>query len=130
MELIRRASVPVLSNSGIVSEQLLFPENSASERLTITRVSMPPGSINPRHLHAASEQVWIAISGEGILLLAEDKTEPFSAGDVARFADGDVHGFKNTGSNSFVYLSITSPPINFRDAYAKDWGPAIARSEA
>ena len=35
--------------------------------------------------------------------------------------DGDLHGFRNAGDTPFVYLSVTSPPVNFREAYAKDW---------
>jgi mannose-6-phosphate isomerase-like protein (cupin superfamily) len=39
------------------------------------------------------------------------------------FSGGDVHGFENTGRVDFVYLSVTSPPVNFRAAYAADWQP-------
>ena len=117
MEIIRRDQIPVLAKSGLTSYQLLFPENSASARLTITRVVVDPGAVNTRHRHAVSEQVWVALRGAGLLLLANDATEPFSAGDVVRFADGDVHGFRNTGTVPFEYLAVTAPPINFRDAY-------------
>ena len=51
MELIRSADVTVLSNSGVQSHQLLFPENSASSRVTITKVIVAPGAVNPRHQH-------------------------------------------------------------------------------
>jgi quercetin dioxygenase-like cupin family protein len=122
MEFIHRADVPILKNSGVASEQLLFPENSKSSRVTITRVTIAPGAANPRHLHESSEQIWVALEGSGMLLLADKKTQPFEAGDVVRFEDGDLHGFKNTGTVKFVYLSVTSPPLNFRAAYAKDWG--------
>ncbi len=122
MEIIRSASIQTLSNSGVESQQLLFPENSASERLTITRVTMAPGVINPRHVHASSEQVWIALEGSGTLLLAAGKVLPFAAGDVARFSDGESHGFINSGEIPFVYTSVTSPTINFRDAYTENWG--------
>ncbi len=71
MEIIRRDQVQVLSKPGLTSHQLLFPENSTSERLTITRVVVDPGGVNSRHRHAASEQVWVALHGAGILLLAE-----------------------------------------------------------
>ena len=118
MEIIRRDQVQVLTNPGVTSHQLLFPENSGSSRVTITRVAIEPGAMNPRHQHAKSEQVWIALLGSGLLLLANDATVPFSAGDVARFEDNDVHGFQNTGTVPFEYLSVTSPPINFRAAYA------------
>lgn len=121
MEFIRADEVKVLSNSGVESHQLLFPENSASARLTITKVVVAPGAVSPRHYHESSEQVWVAIAGVGTLLLAGECTHPFLAGDVVRFADGDIHGFQNTGSMSFVYLAVTSPPINFRSAYDQPW---------
>jgi mannose-6-phosphate isomerase-like protein (cupin superfamily) len=121
MELIRRNEVTVLSNSGVESHQLLFPENSSSSRVTITKVVLAPGAVNPPHRHETSEQVWVAISGAGSLLLDGHRTMPFEEGDVVRFADGDVHGFKNTGSVAFVYLSVTSPPINFRRVYEQPW---------
>ena len=121
MEIIRRTEVASFVNGGVTSEQLLFPENSQSQRVTITRVTVAPGAKNPPHAHVVSEQVWVALSGSGILLLGGDATAPFAEGDVVRFAEGDVHGFENTGSADFVYLSVTSPPINFRGAYAADW---------
>lgn len=130
MELIRKANIPSLTNVGIESRQLLFPENSASTRLAITQVTMQPGHVNPTHRHAKAEQVWIALEGEGTLLLGEGRSECFRAGDVARFADGDTHGFHNTGSQPFTYLAVTAPPINFRAAYASDWGEAVQRERA
>ena len=121
MEIIRRDEVGSFANGGVTSEQLLFPENSRSQRVTITRVTVAPGAKNPPHAHAASEQVWVALRGSGLLLLEGAATAPFAEGDVVRFAEGDVHGLENTGSVEFVYLSVTSPPINFRGAYAPDW---------
>ena len=123
MEVIRAGEASTFSNSGISSQQLLFPENSRSRRVTVTRVIMPPGSRNPPHRHATSEQVWVALRGQGRLLLADAATLPFAAGDVVRFEENEFHGFENTGGSEFEYLSITSPPINFRDAYAKMWSP-------
>ena len=121
MEIIRRTDITSFSNGGVTSEQLLFPENSQSQRVTVTRVTVAPGGTNPRHAHATSEQIWVALRGSGVLLLGSGATAPFAEGEVARFSDGDVHGFENTGSVEFVYLSVTSPPLNFRAAYAADW---------
>jgi len=121
VEIIRRTEIESLANGGVTSEQLLFPENSQSQRVTITRVTVASGATSPRHSHAASEQVWVALRGSGLLLLGGATTAPFAEGDVVRFAEGDVHGFENTGPAEFVYFSVTSPPINFRGAYAADW---------
>ena len=121
MEIIRSGSIPALTNSGITSRQLLFPENSLSERVTITHVIVPPGTKNPPHRHANSEQIWVALRGTGNLVLENAVLMPISAGDVVRFEDNDLHGFENTGETAFEYMSVTSPPINFRWAYAKTW---------
>jgi quercetin dioxygenase-like cupin family protein len=121
MELIRATEIPELSNSGVISRQLLFPENSSSTRLTITRVAVKPGARNPPHRHPASEQVWVALRGEAILHLDAGRIEAFAEGDVVRFEDGDLHGLENTGSIDFEYLSVTSPPVNFRAAYERSW---------
>ena len=127
MELIRAGEVKEFTNAGISSRQLLFPENSQSTRITITRVIVKPGAKNPPHRHATSEQVWIALRGSGQLLLDEDKSISFAEGDIVRFEDGDLHGFENTSTSEFEYLSVTSPPVNFRAAYERDWSPNITK---
>ena len=123
MELIRAEAITQLTNSGVTSRQLLFPENSRSARVTITRVTVQPGAKNPPHRHTASEQVWVALRGNGQLLLEGGSVLPFTQGDVVRFEDGELHGLENSGSSEFEYLSVTSPPANFRAAYERKWSP-------
>ena len=122
MEFIERKNIKALANPGVVSRQLLNPENSASERVTITEVHLEPGAVQPRHTHEFSEQIWYALKGTGKLLLADDREKEFTAGDVVRFAENDVHGLKNDGVGEFVYLSVTAPPINFSYAYRERRG--------
>ena len=117
MEFISEDSIVELSNPGVVSRQLLNPENSKSERVTITEVHLEIGACQPRHTHETSEQIWYAIKGTGKLLLENEDEKRFSVGDVVRFADGDVHGLLNDGTEEFVYVSVTTPPINFGYAY-------------
>ena len=117
MDIIRRVDIEAFANPGVTSRQLLHQGNVATTRVTITHVTVEPGSVNPRHTHSGAEQVWVALSGRGELLIADEATVPFAEGDVARFAPGDVHGFRNTGASAFVYLSVTAPPLDFRGAY-------------
>ncbi|MCM1022791.1 MAG: cupin domain-containing protein [Prevotella sp.] len=119
MEFISSSHIKELANPGVVSRQLLNPENSESVRVTITEVHLVPGASQPRHTHGSSEQIWYALKGKGKLLLADEEVKDFAAGDVVRFADGDVHGLLNDGDDEFVYLSVTAPPINFGYAYAE-----------
>ncbi len=117
MEFIKSESIQSLANPGVVSRQLLNPDNSESKRVTITEVHLEPGACQPRHTHDASEQIWYATKGRGMLLLADDETREFCAGDVVRFADKDVHGLLNDSDEEFVYISVTAPPIHFGYAY-------------
>lgn len=119
MEFLTPADFVALSNPGVQSLQLLSPHNSSSVRVTITRVTVERGATQIRHTHASSEQIWIALTGAGELLLDENRRQTFQQGEVVRFADGEMHGFENTGSDAFVYLSITSPPLDFAYAYAR-----------
>lgn len=117
MEFINKNTITELSNPGVISRQLLNSENSDSTRVTITEVHLNPGAMQPRHAHKTSEQIWYAVKGEGKLLLSNDEEKDFSEGDVVRFADGDIHGLLNDSNSEFIYLSVTSPPINFNYAY-------------
>ncbi len=113
MEFISRKEIKVFSNPGVNSRQLLNPENSGSEKVTITEVHLDSGAVQPRHIHNDSEQIWYALKGEGKLLLADDREMKFHEGDVVRFETGDIHGLKNDGGSEIIYISITAPPINF-----------------
>ena len=117
MEFINSENIKELANPGVVSRQLINPKNSKRKRVTITEVHLEIGASQPRHKHDSSEQIWYAIQGTGKLLLAEGKEKTFAAGDVVRFADDEIHGLLNDGDTEFVYISITSPPIDFGYAY-------------
>ena len=86
-----------LANPGVCSRQLLNQENSESKRVTITEVHLEIGANQPRHVHESSEQIWYAIQGTGKILLADNMEREFSAGDVVRFAENDIHGLGKDG---------------------------------
>lgn len=119
MEFIKAENIVDLKNPGVVSRQLLNPDNSTSQRVTITEVHLEAGASQPRHTHDASEQIWYATKGCGKLLLDNNIEKEFKAGDVVRFADNDVHGLLNNSNSEFVYISVTAPPIHFGYAYDK-----------
>ncbi len=129
MEFIKGDQIKELCNPGVVSRQLLNPDNSESRRVTITEVHLEPGASQPRHVHETSEQIWYALKGTGRLLLGDGAEQPFSAGDVARFEDNDVHGLLNDGDTEFIYISVTAPPIHFGYAYMHEKAAAVKTSE-
>jgi len=130
MELVRAQDVISLRRGGSESRQLLFPGNSSSTRVTITRVSLMPGQENAIHTHDTAEQIWHVLAGSAVLLLAGGRRENVRPGDTVRFSDGEEHGAINDGAEPFVYFSVTAPPLDFRPSYATGWGkPATANVE-
>ena len=109
----------LLSNPGTTSLQIVWPANAPEARATITRVTMEPGAVSPRHSHPLSEQTWIVESGAATMLLADGQTRAIGAGEVLRTPAGEVHGVANTGCVPFVYLSVTTPPQDFTAAYGR-----------
>ena len=77
MEFIKSTEIKELSNPGVISRQLLNPDNSESKRVTITEVHLEVGACQPRHTHDASEQIWYAVKGCGTLLLENDRSAAF-----------------------------------------------------
>lgn len=107
----------VLLKAGIQSRQILWPNNAPRSQVTITHVTMEPGSVSRRHVHERSEQIWIVEQGEGVLLLGDGEAERLSAGDVVRTPAGETHGVENTGAVPLIYLAVTTPPQDFTYAY-------------
>ena len=106
-----------LENPGVRSVQIVWPNNAPEALVTITRVTMEPGSISARHSHPNSEQIWIVERGCATLLMDHDQTNEVQAGDVVRTPAGSIHGVNNTGHEQFVYLAVTTPPQDFTPAY-------------
>jgi mannose-6-phosphate isomerase-like protein (cupin superfamily) len=94
--------VSVLTNPGKRSEQLVWHRNAPDASVTITRVTMQPGAVSTRHLHARAEQIWIVERGNGTLLMAGEAQAPVQAGDIIRTPPGETHGIANTGSEPFT----------------------------
>jgi quercetin dioxygenase-like cupin family protein len=117
VEVLGPADFSLLSNPDVTSLQMLWPRNSPAAQATITRVTVQPGAGQPRHSHAAAEQIWIVEQGAGTLLLEAGDVRSIAAGDVVRTPAGETHGIENTGAEPLVYLAVTTPPVDFRYAY-------------
>lgn len=113
----RALECEVLTRTGIQSRQFVWPKNSPESQVTITHVTMEPGSVSERHAHKRSEQIWIVERGEGVLLLGDEQTEVLRTGDIVRTPAGEIHGIVNSGKEPLVYLAVTAPPQDFSSAY-------------
>lgn len=107
MEFLTHEPIKPFSNAGITALSLLMPRHPTGHGVEIARVLVDPGALLRPHALPESEQIWIGVSGVGLLLLADHQTRCFAANEVVRFAGGDLHGFQNTGQGPFIYLSVT-----------------------
>jgi len=120
MEIVRKDSTTSFSNSGVQSEQLLFPENSSSRRVTLTRVTVLPGATNPPHRHPASGRFGLRskVAEFSCSMTSARSQLPPGRLSVSRTATCMVFIIPDV---PFVYLSVTAPPVNFREAYSRAW---------
>ncbi len=84
--------------------QWLLKTADGMPNFQMRRFTMGPGGIIPLHSHEWEHEVFV-LSGKGELL-NKDGGVPVEAGSVA-YVDGvEPHGFKNTGSEDFIFLCM------------------------
>lgn len=107
----------VLRNPGVESVQLVWGRNAPDAKITVTRVTMDPGTAQKPHAHAQAEQTWIVESGQATVLVGEGRNFTIKAGDVVRTPAGCTHALVNDNIGPFVYLTITTPAQDFTASY-------------
>lgn len=96
--------------AGQVSYLLLAPGQFESDQMAITMVHGEPGSEQPMHSHPEAEQVYVVVSGTG-LMRVDDEAQEVAPGMLVFIPRGAKHAIRNTGSEPLVYVSATSPPF-------------------
>lgn len=102
---------PRNERAGQVSYLLLAPGQFGSDRMAITMVHGEPGSEQPMHSHPEAEQVYVIVSGSG-LMRVDDEEREVAPGTLAYIPRGAKHAIRNTGGEPLVYVSATSPPFD------------------
>lgn len=123
VERSRERDADVLNRPGKRSVQIVSVDSAFDAKATVTRVTLEPGAVSPRHSHQCSEQIWLVEQGRARLLLA-DGSEQMVPGDVVRTRAGEVHGIDNDGGAQFVYLTVTCPPEDMAGFYDDPGEPA------
>ena len=98
------------------SDRALAEQALAKAELVVVNELFLTATAAQAHVGAAAPRLDYASDPVGPSLYEFDVTS-----ERVRFEDGDLHGFENTGTTDFEYLSVTSPPVNFRAAYERNW---------
>jgi mannose-6-phosphate isomerase-like protein (cupin superfamily) len=71
----------------------------------VARLTVPAGETNLMHNHPKEEQIYIVVSGSGVIQVEDERVDVVS-GDVVYLPANVPHGFFNTGEKAAVILNI------------------------
>lgn len=67
---------------------------------------LQPGSGIGLHKHAADEEVYFIISGQGEYIDNAGQRHPVQSGDTAFCCKGESHGLENTGAEPLLFAAV------------------------
>ena len=86
-----------------ITKQLVLGTPDGVPNFSFRVFTLEPGGHSPHHQHDL-EHLNYVLSGEGCLVDETGRENPLVKGDFAFVAPGDVHQFRNTGTEPFVFL--------------------------
>ena len=96
---------------GALSKEIVGPATMGS-RFFDHRISCyEPGAYVESHVHKVQEQIYHVLGGEGVLIV-DGERRLVRANDVTFIPPGVTHEFHCTGTDTLVFLVITSPPTD------------------
>ena len=94
-----------------LSKAIVSPDTVHSKFFDHRISCYEPGAYVEAHVHKIQEQIYHVLSGEGILIV-DGEHRHVRANDVTFIPPGVVHEFHCTGTDTLVFLVITSPPTD------------------
>lgn len=104
------SEAPALTRGdGVVSRLLHGRRTEPETDMTVTWVTVGPGTAQERHSHEP-EQVYVLVAGEGRMHVAGEERS-VEAGDLVHVPSGAEHGIENTGDEPLQYVSAATPAL-------------------
>jgi len=113
---LRRADY-FLAGDGTTLHEWLHPlRESEHPRMgcSLAHAMLRPGESSRPHRLRESSEVFVFLSGEGILTV-DDETAVVRAGQAAYVPPGAAQHLRNTGSEELVFICLVSPPWRVED---------------
>lgn len=74
----------------------------------ISRYRVMPGASVSLHVHTGKAELWVILSGEGVVRVG-DRSIPVGEGDIVATPPAVPHGLTNTGTTPLTFLNIVQP---------------------
>ena len=91
-----------------VKKQILIGPQDGSDEIVMRYFCLEPGGNTPYHSHGFPHVVKVE-KGQGIIIDKNGKEHSLESKQVVYIEDDEVHGFKNTGTESFDFICIVPP---------------------
>lgn len=92
--------------TGKVSIQHLFKKDDITANCRLcSRLTLPPGTSIGTHEHAKEDELFVIISGTGILDDGTTQT-PVGPGDAILTGNGEAHAIANSGDTNLDVIAI------------------------
>ncbi|MBU2502867.1 cupin domain-containing protein [bacterium] len=99
---VAKTSVDMEGVKGI-TKQLVLGSEDGVPHFSFRVFTLEPGGHSPHHSHEV-EHLNFILSGRGALMDGDGNLNPIEAGEFAFVAPHDVHQFRNTGDEPFVFI--------------------------
>jgi mannose-6-phosphate isomerase-like protein (cupin superfamily) len=73
------------------------------------RVFLPPGQACGQHSTKAHEELLVFLSGQGLLLIGEERRLQVGGGKVSYIPPHTIHNVENTGIEPLTYIYCVAP---------------------
>lgn len=90
------------------------PEKMGSGRMYVgdefraTVLTLLPGQAQETHMHPATSHAWFIVSGSGEVTMEDGRKERVGPGMFCVHPRNTVHGLKNDGSETLVYIALST----------------------
>jgi len=112
MEINARDRVsPFTTKDGSTIRELMHTGNQS-----LAEASLTPGQQTQRHYHAASEELYYLVAGEGEMEIDGERT-PVTAGDAILIPPGAWHQITSTGTSELRFLCCCAPAYTHADTF-------------
>ena len=106
-----RGAEPFVTKDGSTIRELHH-----SERQSFAEATLEPGQATERHLHRATEEIYLVTKGSGELEVDGERRR-VRPGDAVLIPPGAWHTLENDGTSELTILCMCAPPYSHDDTF-------------